>query len=78
MREEFLVPVPRLEQIRTVQEYLGREASWEDAERVLAALQGRGYRVVRNLDRYPYDTEIYPEMDERDFWGLVDEVLGGS
>jgi hypothetical protein len=76
MREEFLFPVSRPERIRAVQELLGQEASWEDAERVLEVLQKKGYRVVRDLERYPYNTVIYPELDERDFWDLVEEVLG--
>jgi hypothetical protein len=68
-------PMLRRDRIRAVQEWLGQEASWEDAKRVLDALEEMGYKVMRDSS-YPYPPKIVPNLDDRSFWKLVDSVLG--
>jgi hypothetical protein len=68
-------PMLRHERVRAVQEWLGQDASWTDAELVLCALEMEGFQIVRNLDSYPFRPVIVPELDERQFWKITDRAV---
>jgi hypothetical protein len=66
-------PISRPEKINGILDCLGGDATSDDAEAVLDALEAKGYAVVG--DRRGLGIQIIPPISDDEFWGIVDTVL---
>ena len=69
-------PISRHEKICWILYCLGGDATSEDAEAVLDALEAKGYAVVK--DRRGLGIQIIPPIGFDKFWGIVDTALGAG
>ena len=63
----------RPDKVQVVMDWLGDQATEQDAERVLDALEMNGYEIIEEPGQRP---TLRPSMDEAEWWRFVEDVLG--